>query len=92
MGRDDLIPNVTLMGTPSAGGSGRSRSFDLPNSRLRVVISTMASFRPNGQHYDGVGITPDILVSRTTADVAAGRDTQMEAARRFLGQRVSSRP
>ena len=51
--------NVTLMGTRSGGGSGRSRSEALPNSGLTVRMSTMASFRPNGQRYDGKGIAPD---------------------------------
>jgi C-terminal processing protease CtpA/Prc len=72
------------------GGSGRSRGFDLPNSRLRVIISTMASFRPDGRFYDGVGIAPDIVVPRTLDGVASGRDTQMAEAVRFLLQRISS--
>jgi hypothetical protein len=89
LGAMSLAPNVTLMGVPSAGGSGRSRGFDLPNSRLRVILSTMASFRPDGQVYDGVGIAPDIVVPRTLDGVASGRDTQMAEAVRFLLERIS---
>jgi hypothetical protein len=91
LGAMDLAPNVTLMGTPSAGGSGRSRSFVLPRSRLRVVISTMASFRPDGRWYDGVGIAPDIHVPPTVEDLAAGQDTQLAEAIRYLTEKTRQR-
>jgi C-terminal processing protease CtpA/Prc len=90
LGAMSFAPNVTLMGTASGGGSGRSREFDLPNSRLRIVLSTMVSFRPDGQLYDGIGIGPDIVVPRTIDGLADGRDTQMAEALRFLLQRLSS--
>jgi len=90
LGAMSLAPNVTLMGVPSGGGSGRSRAFDLPNSRLRVILSTMASFRPDGQVYDGVGIAPDIIAPRTLDGLANGQDTQMAEAVRFLLQRLST--
>jgi C-terminal processing protease CtpA/Prc len=79
-----LAPDVTLIGTTTAGGSGRSRDFVLPNSRLRVTLSTMASFQPNGALYDGVGIRPAIVVERSVGDLDSGRDTQKEAALRLL--------
>lgn len=85
-----LAPGVTLIGTPSAGGSGRSREFVLPNSRLTVVLSTMASFQPSGQLYDGIGVPPTIVVERTIEGLATGHDTQKEAAMRFLRQRLST--
>jgi C-terminal processing protease CtpA/Prc len=49
----------------------------------------MASFRPDGQLYDGVGIAPDVMAPRTLDGVANGRDTQMAEALRFLRQRIS---
>jgi hypothetical protein len=92
LGAMSLAPNVTLMGTPSAGGSGRSRTFVLPRSRLRVVLSTMASFRPDGQLYDGVGVAPDVLVPPTLEGLATGRDTQLDAAVRYLMAKVAAKP
>jgi C-terminal processing protease CtpA/Prc len=92
LGAMRLAPDVTLIGTPSAGGSGRSRDFTLPSSRLTVVLSTMASFQPNGLLYDGIGIRPTIVVERTIADLATGRDTQKEAAVAFLRGRLATRP
>ncbi|MFQ5843854.1 MAG: S41 family peptidase, partial [Planctomycetota bacterium] len=40
--------NVTLLGLPSGGGSGRGRSWSLARSGLRVRLSSMASFQPDG--------------------------------------------
>ncbi|MEQ8765306.1 MAG: S41 family peptidase [Planctomycetota bacterium] len=56
------LEQVTLIGTPSGGGSGRSRTSALANSGLRVRLSSMASFRPSGATYDGNGIEPDIII------------------------------
>ena len=54
------IDHVTLLGTSSGGGSGRTQSVRLPASGVEVRLSSMASFRPNGQLYDGRGIAPHI--------------------------------
>ena len=56
------IPNVTLMGTPSSGGSARSVSFQLSNTNLRIKLASMASFQSSGALYDGNGVAPDILI------------------------------
>jgi C-terminal processing protease CtpA/Prc len=34
----------------------------------------------NGDLLEGTGVTPDIRVSRTPADIARGRDPQLRAA------------
>lgn len=60
----------------------------LPHSRLIVVLSTMASFQPDGMLYDGIGIHPTIVVERTIDGLANGRDTQREAALGFLRERL----
>ena len=54
---------VTLIGTPSSGGSARRREYVLPRSNLVVSLATLASFQArNGRLYDGVGIDPDIYM------------------------------
>jgi hypothetical protein len=50
----------------------------------------MASFQPNGELYDGIGIQPTILVARTIADLAARRDTQRAAALAVLLRRLGT--
>ena len=78
-------PGVTLMGTPSGGGSGRSRSITLVESGLRLRLSSMASFQPTGALYDGVGIQPDVLVPSAPKDfLQGGGDTSLEVAIRQL--------
>jgi len=78
------LDHVTLMGTSSGGGSGRSMRFTLPKSGVRMRVSTMASFQPNGKLYDGNGIAPDIVVERTAADCIGKTDTQLDAAIEYL--------
>ncbi len=72
---------VTMVGTPSGGGSGRSRGHRLPNSGLELRISSMASFRPNGLLYERRGVHPDLLVERAPADlIDESSDNQLQAA------------
>ncbi|MCG8407202.1 MAG: S41 family peptidase [Phycisphaerales bacterium] len=80
------LPNVTLMGRPSGGGSGRGRQTVLEKSRLKIVLSTMASFQPNGRLYDGHGIQPDVLVERTLDDILGKTDSTLDAALRHLAK------
>ncbi|MEO1714465.1 MAG: S41 family peptidase, partial [Bacteroidota bacterium] len=42
------LDNVTICGTTTNGSSGRSRYFYLPNSGIRIKLSTMLSFQRNG--------------------------------------------
>ena len=77
-------PNVTLMGTSSGGGSGRTQTVRLKNSRMRVRLSSMASFRPNGKMYDGNGIAPDIVVEPIPNDYVGKTDSVLDAALEHL--------
>ena len=79
------VPGVTLVGTPSGGGSGRSRGQELLHSGLSVRLSSMASFRPDGSRYDGKGVAPDVLVLPAPEDfLEGGGDRQLEAALELL--------
>ena len=76
--------NVTMMGTPSAGGSGRVQSYRLDNSKLQIRLSSMASFRPNGRLYDGNGIQPDIHVEPIPSDFIGKTDSTLAKAIKLL--------
>ena len=81
------LPNVTLMGTATGGGSARTQSFRLPKSGLEVRCASMASFQPNGQLYDGNGVQVDIEVEREPEDLLQGdSDHQLEAAVKWLAK------
>lgn len=74
------LPNVTLMGTPSSGGSARSGGHDIESIGVEVRLATMVSYAPDGQLYDGNGITPDIVVPAIATDLIGHTDIQLDAA------------
>lgn len=80
--------NVTLMGTPSGGGSAYSQGVELPQSRLRLRIGSIISFNREGIMHDGHGTEPDIRLERTPESMLKdGRDNQLEAAVALLERR-----
>ena len=84
LGGFELLPQVTLIGEPSSGGSGRTRTYPLPNSGLEVRLSSMASFRPDGRSYDGRGIEVDVEAPVTLDDLAGEDDSVLGRAIEFL--------
>jgi C-terminal processing protease CtpA/Prc len=83
------LPNVTVLGTASSGGSGRKQSLRLPNSGLTASLSSMISFLPDGSMFDLNGVHPDIIVEPLPTDfvIAGGSDTQLDAAiKRILAE------
>ncbi len=78
------LTNVTLMGRPSGGGSGRSRQTILRHSGLQVMLSSMASFQSDGRLYDSHGIQPDIMVPMTLAERLGTEDTTLDRAIRHV--------
>lgn len=64
-------------------------SVQLPNmlsdgSQLRVTIAHW--FTPKNRAIDGVGLEPDISIPRTTEDLTAKRDPQLDRAKEYLLQ------
>ena len=45
---------------------------------------------PKGRRLEKNGVEPDVKVARTVADVRAGRDVDLEAALRVLGEAASN--
>lgn len=71
--------NVTLVGTPSSGGSARRVSFDLPDRSAKISLASMASFQPDGQLCDGNGVQPDIVVEPTPGYFIGEADNVLDA-------------
>jgi hypothetical protein len=82
--------NVTLMGQPSGGGSGCTQVYSLSNSGIRISLSRMASFQPNGKLYDGNGIQPDVVVEPVPTDFIGRNDTILEKAIQAINQKNNS--
>lgn len=83
-GAMQAIPGVTLVGEATAGGSGRARSYVLPNSGIRLQLSTMASFRPDGTLFEGNGVVPDVAVKTQPTDLIGDTDTVLDKALELL--------
>jgi hypothetical protein len=78
------VEGVTLMGSPSAGGSARSNWHDLEALGAEVRLATMASFQPDGRLYDSNGIEPDAAIEPTVNDLLGNGDTLLDAALRHI--------
>jgi C-terminal processing protease CtpA/Prc len=84
---DFLVPlkmskRATLVGTPSAGSTGQPLIVPLYHATARIC--TKWDRFADGTEFVGVGVQPDVLVERTIADVAGGRDPIMEKALEIL--------
>jgi len=84
------LNNITLMGRPSGGGSGCTKEYRLAHSGIRVCLSRMTSFQPNGQLYDGNGIRPDIVVEPAPTDFIGKTDTMLDKALRAIDEKNNS--
>jgi len=81
------LENVTLLGTPSGGGSARSQRVDLGETPFRLRIGSMASFQANGKLFDGNGVRPDVVVEPAPEYHIGGRDNALEEAVKWIKQR-----
>ena len=73
---------ATLIGTKSFGKGSVQTLMNLDEGSLKVTVARWIT--PAGNWIMGDGITPDIIVPFTPADVTAKRDPQMERAVTFL--------
>lgn len=74
--------NATLIGEPTAGSInhyGETRSFDLPNTKARVVYST--KYFEQWKGHDGA-LNPDIIVTYSLENFIKGKDEALEIVER----------
>lgn len=69
----------TIVGQPTAGTNGNVNPFDLIGG-YNVTWTGMKVVKLNGSQHFGVGIIPDVYVSRTIKGVREGRDEILEKA------------
>ncbi len=82
VGKMRQLPNVTIIGDKTGGGSGLPFSSELPNG-WSVRFSASPMYDLDMQHTE-FGIDPDIKVDITSEDMQRNRDTIIEAAREYL--------
>ncbi len=69
----------TIVGTQTFGKGVVNASIRLPDGS-GLYIPTAAWFTPNGTQIGRIGLSPDILVTRSQEDLQAGRDPQLDIA------------
>jgi len=77
---------VRLLGNTTGGGSGFSKNRRLPNSLIKVKLSRIFSYQPDGNLYDGHGVIPDIKVDYTLEDKLGKTDSQLKKAKEILSK------
>jgi C-terminal processing protease CtpA/Prc len=81
------MKGVTLIGTPSGGGSALVQDVQLGETPFRVRIGSMASFQADGTLFDGNGVRPDVVVEPVPEYHIGGKDNVLEAAVQRLRKR-----
>lgn len=79
-----VLPDVTIVGDTTGGGSGLPFSSSLPNG-WSVRFSACPMYDRDKQHTE-FGIAPDVEVSLTDEDFLKGEDTIIEKARDILSE------
>jgi len=72
----------TVVGEKTAGALGGSVTVPLPEGGMSVTVERIQT--PQNTAVEAVGITPDVPVTLTVADMERGQDTQLQAALRAL--------
>lgn len=80
------LPGVTIIGQASAGGSGATQYLILPNSGIKLLLSSMVSFRPDGKLFDGNGIEVDVTVMPAPGDFLGRSDAVLDRAVEWIKQ------
>lgn len=73
-----------LFGEATAGASSRKRTYTLKNGLYTVTFPVKAHTGFLDRPIERRGLEPDVVVRPNARDLAAGRDTVLEAARRYL--------
>jgi carboxyl-terminal processing protease len=75
-----------VVGEQTGGGFGSSVSVPLSDGSALNVTTTEVVIGSDKQRLNKVGLAPDLVVARTSEDIEAGRDPQLDAAIRLLDE------
>jgi C-terminal processing protease CtpA/Prc len=78
-------PNVTVIGSTTAGADGNVSFFYLPGG-IKTCITGIGVYYPDGTETQRVGIVPDIVVKPTIQGIREGRDELVEKAIEIINQ------
>ncbi len=77
------LPNVTVIGDTTGGGSANPIALTLPNG-WTYRVSRWIQYTAQKTVFEGTGLPPNIPLWITPADSASGRDAILERAIQFL--------
>ena len=80
------LDNVTLLGDTTGGGGGMPMSSEIPNGWV-VRFSSAPTFDADMNHVE-FGIAPDVRLDMKEEDILQGKDTYIEAARKFINDKL----
>lgn len=76
-------PNVTVIGSSSAGADGNITAIQLPGM-FSTHISSIGCYYPDGTNAQRVGVKIDHIVKPTIKGIQAGRDELLEKAEQLI--------
>ncbi|MCE7060835.1 S41 family peptidase [Dyadobacter sp. CY343] len=76
-------PNITVIGSTTAGADGNISSIVLPGN-IYTGISGVGIYYPDGKETQQVGIVPDLQVTPTIQGIISGKDELLEKAVQLL--------
>jgi hypothetical protein len=81
---------ATIVGEPTGGNQrgingGAFFFLRLPHSKIEVDLPLIAAF-PQDPNTPDAGLTPDILIPTTAADIASGNDPALQAVKTLLAK------
>lgn len=81
-----VAPDVTVIGSTTAGADGNVSSFYLPGG-IHTMISGIGVFYPDGQGTQRIGIVPDEVVKPTIEGIRNGKDEVLERAIEIINKK-----
>lgn len=82
----DNQKHMTKIGEPTYGSTGQPLLFELPNGGIARVCTKKDTY-PDGKEFVGVGIQPDIQVTKRLSDYMENKDPALETAIGYLNER-----
>ncbi len=81
----DNQKHMTKIGEPTYGSTGQPLLFELPNGGIARVCTKKDTYS-DGKEFVGVGIQPDIQVTKRLSDYIENKDPALEKAIGYLNE------
>ncbi len=81
----DYMKRGKMIGQTTGGSTGQPMSFTLPGGGSARICTKHDAY-PDGKEFVGIGIAPDISITKTIKDLQAGTDLAKERALQLLSK------